>query len=172
MAITTACSKELTAKEWLFFIQTIMIAVMTVFMVQFRAVFQEKTVITSTTKSCFSFLLMEPVQQKFRLYKDLLFYSIIASTLANLTLIAFECKLNVERIMKTMVYGPIMIIGIMVMALSVDAFLFIQNMPNKPLECIDLLGKFRVFFILSMSIGVAQTVFSMYVLKGMYFKST
>lgn len=175
MAIVSSCSKmtELTAKEWLFFIQTIMIAVMTIFMVQFRSVFSEKqpVAIAPVLKPCFSLPQMEPIQKKFRLYKDLVFYSIIASAITNLTLIAFEYKLEVKTIMKTMVYGPIMAVGIMVMALSVDGFLKIQSMSNKPLECKDLLEKFRIFFILAMSIGVAQAVFAMYVLKGMYFKS-
>lgn len=106
---------------------------------------------------------------KFQLYKDVVFYSILASLFFNLLYLAFQYKIPTERWVETMVYGPLAATGIVAMAVSVDGFLKIRSMTNQPPDCHNLVQKFKIFFILSMSIGVVQAAISIWILKDMYY---
>jgi len=108
--------------------------------------------------------------KKFSLYKDIVFWSIVASLGFSVWYLAFEYKLPTDKWVSTMVYGPLIVVGIVGMALSVDGFLKIRSLAPQPGDCAKLIQLYKTFFILSMSISIVQAVVSMWILKDLYIK--
>jgi hypothetical protein len=108
--------------------------------------------------------------KKFDIYKEVVFWSIFASFGFNLWYLAFEYKLPTDKWVPTMVYGPLMVVGIIGMALSVDGFLKIRSLASQPADCAKLIQLYKTFFILSISISVVQATFAIWILKDLYIK--
>lgn len=183
---SSSCPMDLrkqTLKHGLALIQVALVSTIAVYMIQIKKSFkeQEDKVKTSSVNSVLNGVVAANPQNlcltsanmdlfnKFQLYKEIVFYSILASLFYNLLYLAFQYKIPTERWVATMVYGPLAATGIVAMALSVDGFLKIRSMTNQPADCHDLTQQFKIFFILSMSMSVTQAVASMWILKELYY---
>lgn len=165
---------EITIKHGLAIIQVAMISAMAIFVFQINNIFcgyQNKyfSPNANTSNQCFSSSFAD-VFKKFQTYKDLVFYSLIASCLLNLGYMAFQYQWSCAKWIVKSTYALIAAVGIVGMSLSVDGFLKIRSMKNQPAECNDITNKFKTLFIMGIATSVAQAAMSMWVLKDMYIK--
>lgn len=181
----TSCPLDLskpTLRHGLAIVYVIMISILSVFMVQVYKAFTEQQDLykeasmkaamngmppANLNKMCFSSSSSD-VLHKFIVYKNIVFYSIVASFIYLVFYLAFENKLPKEKWVASFVYVPLVIVGVVAMAFSVDGFLKIRSLTNQPVECKDIIDRFKNFFIISMAMAVAQTFVAMWLLKNLY----
>lgn len=166
----TACPAGVTtftSKEWLAAIHVIMISIMSVFMVQIYKIRKEQQ--ANVQKPCLSPVHAQ-IYKKFVMYKDIVFYSISASFVLSLMFLSIQFKVSFinRRWLANATYILLMASGAVGIGFSVDGFLKARSLSSLPVECNSLKQQFYIFFILSMSISVAQTFFSIYILYYLY----
>jgi len=161
-----------------------MISAMSVYMVQIHKIFkdhrdkyahpQANAPISNSQNVCFSSSSAD-VFAKLNTYKDVVFYSIVASSIANLFFLGFQyimyddkTKTSTKTI-PNITYGPLSLVGWMVFGFSLWSFLKLNSMKDQPVECKGVMSKFKVFFIMGMTIGAAQAVGSMGILLTFHY---
>lgn len=122
--------------------------------------------LTSTTPSakCSSIKLFE----KFNLYVDIVFYSLLASIIFNLFYIAFSNVSPKTKYTDFFFYIPLFVVAMVGVGYSTDAFIKIKQETSPP--CKDLFRDARIFFILSLSISVCQAVVSFSINWNSYYR--
>jgi putative copper export protein len=122
------------------------------------------TTSTPSSSTCSSIQLFE----KFNLYVDIVFYSLLASIIFNLFYIAFSNVSPKTKYTDFFFYVPLFVMAMMGVGYSTDAFMKIKQETSPP--CKDLFRDARIFFILSLSISVCQAVVSLSINWNSYYR--
>lgn len=122
------------------------------------------TTSTPSSSTCSSIQLFE----KFNLYVDIVFYSLLASLIFNLFYIAFSNVSPKTKYTDFFFYVPLFVVAVVGVGYSTDAFIKINQETSPP--CKDLFRDARIFFILSLSISVFQAVVSFSIDWNSYYR--
>lgn len=122
---------------------------------------------SSTCQSSYSFELVK----RFKTYNDVLFYAFVASALYNLVYIAFATTLPSSKWTLFWIYGPLAVMGIVGVGLSVDGYVKIRSLNREPLACQRMFDHYKSFFIVAMTASVIQAFFSIWILTPLFIKS-
>lgn len=97
---------------------------------------------------------------------DVVFYSLLSSFILNISYLAFQYKFPPTNIWIPLFSSVVLIlVGVVCMVFSVLGFMETKSTKDQPIDCHSFIKKINIFFILTMSLSVAQAVFSIWTLQ-------
>lgn len=176
--VVTTCSKTIDTsayqkQRFLVLVHIGLLSAMSAYIVKIKKIYKEneKNIMSTTTSSitCYSNKSIDNYRI-FMKYLDIILYSIIASAFYNLFYLAFVNDFPKSKYTNFWFYFPLFVVGIVCMGYSVDGFIKINSFKGEPIVCQKMFSDFKMFFILSMSLSVAQAAFSMMILFSSFVK--